>query len=136
MAVRKKLSKKDAKNFTDKKVKPVAKKKLDRKAGDEHTKKISEQKRPNAGYVDHKQIGGASLRGMMQETMARCYSEMFPTMTTHQAGTDEVDLEIQEEAYILGLTMVCGTDDYLPRRGLKIREKAMPVPRYCKEHRA
>lgn len=135
--MRKGLKKKDAKKFIEKKVKvkPVAKKKADDKTGDAYTEKISKSKRPSAEYVDRKQIGGASLRGMMEETMARCYGEMFPSMTTHQAGTDQVNLEIKEEAYILGLTMVCGTDDYLPRRGLKIREKEMPTMKFCKLHK-
>lgn len=133
MAVRKKLSAKDASNF--KSGKPVAKKKADKRAGDKLTETIGKAKKPSTEYVDPKAVSGGALRGMMEETMARVYGEMFPTMTTRDSTTDEVDLEIREEAYILQLTMVCGNDDYKPRKGLKIRDHTMKTPRYCKEHK-
>ena len=127
---RKKMTQKDAEDFK----KPVAKNKADRKLGDEYLKKVGETRQPNTGYVDPKAVGGASLRGVMEETMARVYEEMWPSMTTRD-GIDNVDIEIREEAYILGLTMICGNDDFKPRKGLKIRDHHQKLPGYCKEHK-
>lgn len=133
--MRKKLSAKEANSFTSK---PVAKKKSDRKLGDAMTKEVGENRRGNTEYVDDKTlkaIGGAALRGVAEETMARVYSEMFPNMQVRNPVTDEVDLEIREEAYILGLTMVCGNNDYKPRKGLKIREHEFTWLKLCAEHK-
>jgi hypothetical protein len=129
--MRKGLTKKQAKNFINK---PVAKKKADDKIGDAYTEKLSKIKRASTEYVDHKSISGGVLRGITEETMARVYSEMWPSMQTHDQD-GKVDKQIAEEAYILGLTMQFGNGEYSPRRGLKIRDHKMREPKMCAMHR-
>lgn len=78
-------------------------------------------------------VSAKSLKGLVGETMARCYAEIFPGMKTH----DEfgiVDREIEEEAYILSLTIMVGNDNDLPRTGLKMREdgKASSTMKTCR----
>ena len=105
--------------------KPVAKKKV----------KITKKKRQEPVQEVRHGIGGDALRGVMQETMCRVYEEMFPGHEFRDGG-DNPDLEIQEETYILGLTMVAGRDDYAPRRGLKIKEAEISgTLAYCRDHR-
>jgi hypothetical protein len=79
-------------------------------------------------------VGGGSLRGVMEETMARVYGEIFSGMSTHDED-GIVDREIKEETYILGLTMAVGNENDLPRMGLSMREdaKASANMKSCKE---
>ena len=126
------MSAKGAEDFMKK---PVAKKKADRLTGDRYDEQMTRVKHPRVEHSDPKNVSGGVLRGVMSETMARVYEELFPTMSVRdEQGT--VDIEIQEETYILGLTMICGTDDFKPRKPLKIREvEISDNARYCKEHR-
>lgn len=92
-------------------------------------------KKPKHDDVDPRAVGGGALRGVMQETFARVYEEIWPGMETRDHKGD-VDIEIKEEVYILCLTMKVGNDEDKPRRGLKMREvedlgDTAPL---CKEH--
>jgi hypothetical protein len=66
-------------------------------------------------------VSAGEIRGIMNETLARAYAEIFSGMQTHDEN-ENVDPAIQEEVYILTLTMFYGNDVDLPRTGLSIRE--------------
>lgn len=68
-------------------------------------------------------VGGGALRGVLEETAARVYGEIFSGMDTHDEN-GIVDREIQEEVYILALTMLVGNDIDLPRQGLRMKDDA------------
>ncbi len=135
---RKGMTAEAVKNFK----KPLAKKKA-RAAGRAHddelegqmTAKVTSVKRERQDYTDSKSISAGALRGIMDETIARVYAEIWPSMTT----TDDygnVHHDLREESYILSLTMVCGNFDYSPRKGLKMREAPISdTAKFCKEHR-
>lgn len=122
--------------------KPVAKGKVKR-AEKKHdsdlegkmAQKVAENAKPHDRSNDPTKVSGASIRGVMQETIGRCYEEFWPGMNV--TGHDgNVDVEIQEEAYILMLTMLVGNDKFTPRRGLKIKEidglgDSLPMHREC-----
>lgn len=78
-------------------------------------------------------IGGGQIRGVVQETMARVYEEIWPGMETHN-NEGRIDLGISEEAYILMLTMKTGNADDSPRKGLRMKtvEMSDDAP-MCKE---
>lgn len=123
--------------------KPVAKKKVkqrerrdDDQLADKHSKHVGERRRPSGSIeLDRKHASPVETRGVMQETMARVYEEMWPSMTVRNEFGD-VDIEIQEETYILSLAMFVGTPHYMPRRGLKIREDddASSNINFCADH--
>ena len=79
-------------------------------------------------------VDAASLRGVMEDSMARVYGEIFGGMSTHDED-GVVDREIREEVYIMALTMIVGNDIETPRQGLSIREdaKASANMKTCKE---
>lgn len=100
------------------------------------SKKVAEHKREKREPEHDSKVGGGALRGVMSETIARVYEEIWPGIDV-RAGGDEPDDEIKEEAYILGLTMIVGNNVDTPRRGLKIREDEISRnARLCKEHAA
>lgn len=131
---RKKMTADAAKKFTGK-VRAKNKRKQDAALEKSHTEHSVKKVKTAEKSSDPKNVHGGELRGVMMETMARVYEEMWPSMSPRDsAGT--VDIEIQEEAYILQLTMICGTDNYKPRRALKIRDAFVPgLTSYCREHR-
>jgi hypothetical protein len=88
---------------------------------DKLTEKIGVHKVKKREPEHDTKIGGGALRGIMTETIARVYEEMWPGMQV-RGHNDEPDREIAEEAYILSLTMVVGNQVELPRKPLKIRE--------------
>lgn len=120
---------------------PVAKGKIKKRAREEDaelvekaTEKTSKRVRANTDPVDHKHVSAGAVRGVMDETMARVYQEMWPSMTVYDEFGN-VDIEIKEESHILMLTMVTGNEDYQPRRGLKIREAEIgDTIGFCAEH--
>jgi hypothetical protein len=105
--------------------KPVAKGKR-RKAEREHDDALAVKMtgktkvRQREPENDPTRVSGGVIRGIVAETIARCYGEFWPGMVTHEDGLPT--LEIQEEAYILQLTMMVGNPTYTPRRGLKMKE--------------
>lgn len=103
---------------------------LEGRMTDEQTKK----KRPQPGMEPNaKGVSMGGVRGVVSETMARVYAEIWPSMQTHDER-GRVMSETSEECYILGLTMLVGNDDDKPRQGLKMREIEMgdDAP-YCQE---
>ena len=107
----------------------------DEELGDKLAENVGKRRRQEEIPVDTK-IGGGALRGIIQETMARVYGEIWPGMETH-SEKEEPDIEIQEEAHILVLTMVLGNTEDTPRRGLKMREDEISDnARYCRKHAA
>ena len=114
--------------------KAVVKKK--KRLEDSHAESVAKKVKSNPAPVDPKHVSGGEIRGIIDETLARTYNELFPSMST----TDEdgnVDVEIREEAYIITLDMVVGNDIQLPRTGLKLREdkKIADTAVFCKAHR-
>jgi hypothetical protein len=93
------------------------------------TKKADSNAKPELHSVP-----GSSLRAVMEESIARVYSEIFSGMSTHDEQ-DKVTLEISEEAYVLALTMVVGNDIDTPRQGLRIKDddKASSTMKSCRE---
>lgn len=87
----------------------------------EHTVKNTKPKREPEIKSE---VGTGQIRGVVKETIARCYQEFWPGMETHGAH-GEVDIEIAEEGYILTLTMITGNPEDKPRQGLKIKEVEM-----------
>lgn len=135
-----KMDSKAVENF--KKKAPVAKGKK-RKQEHEHDHELegklsehqgkSKKRAPEFGA--NAGIPGNELRGVMDETMARVYSEIWPTMVTHEGSDDDVHYEIREESYILSLAMIAGRDEYQPRRGLRIREAEIAdTIGFCADH--
>lgn len=109
--------------------KPLAKKKLrqqehdaDEELATKHAEYAVKKSHKREDGLDHRHASPAEVRGVMSETMARVYEEMWPRMTTHDE-LGNVDIEINEETYILSLTMFTGNPNYIPRRALKIRDK-------------
>lgn len=107
---------------------PVAKGKLRRaeRAHDDElegkmTDKLVERAKPRDRSTDPTKVGGDVIKAVVSDTLARCYKEIWPGMNTEDEFGN-VDLEIQEEAYIVQLTMLVGSDHFTPRRGLKIKE--------------
>lgn len=99
------------------------------------SKKVAEHKREKREPEHDSKVGGGALRGVMSETIARVYEEIWPGISVRVG--DDPDLEIQEEAYILSLTMIVGNNEELPRKGLKIREAEISGQfNFCKEHAA
>lgn len=99
-----------------------------------HAERQSKSRRKAPEYGRDAGISGGALRGVMDETMARVYEEMWPNMTTRDEN-DDVHYEIKEESYILALGMVTGRDEYQPRRGLKIKEAEIgDTIGFCAEH--
>ena len=88
---------------------------------------------PNAKPELHRVSGGEVL-GVMKETMARVYGEIYPVMSTHDEE-ENVILDISEEAYVLAITMFVGNDIDTPRQGLVIKEdsKIAASLKFCKE---
>jgi hypothetical protein len=79
-------------------------------------------------------VRAADVRGVIEETLARVYGDLFPSLTTHDEDGN-VDLEIKEEAYIITLVMYVGSDNYTPRQGVRLKEvEISDKARYCKEH--
>lgn len=100
------------------------------------SKKVAEHKRERREPEHDSKVGAGALRGIVSETIARVYEEIWPGIDV-RAGGDEPDDEIKEEAYVLGLTMIVGNNVDTPRRGLKIREDEISRnARLCKEHAA
>jgi len=84
--------------------------------------------------ISQSTVGGNELRGVMDDSMARVYGEIFSGMATHDED-GVVDREIKEEVYILALTMICGNDIETPRQGISIKEdaKASANMKTCRE---
>jgi hypothetical protein len=96
------------------------------------TKKVSEHRVERREPEHDSKVGGGALRGVMSESIARVYEEIWPGMNVHQHG-DPND-EMKEEAYILSLTMILGNVEDTPRMGLKIREAEISEDmRLCKD---
>ena len=105
--------------------------------GDRVSERVGTKAVRKAETVTDSTVGAAELRGVMEETMARVYGEIWPGMRTHhERGWDHgVDSEIGEEAYILSLYMMFGDAGEKPRRGVKVREvEISDNAHYCKEH--
>jgi hypothetical protein len=99
------------------------------------SKKVAEKVRPKAEPEHDSKVGAAALRGVMSETIARVYEEVWPGMGVRDG--EEPNDEIKEEAYILCLTMIVGNNEDTPRMGLKIREAEISGRfNFCKEHAA
>jgi hypothetical protein len=97
---------------------------------------VAKHKIPKSEVPVFSGVRGGSLKGVMSETMARVYEEIWPGMKTHDEYEGEVDLEISEEAYILMLTMKVGNDKDSPRKGLAMKEiegfgDSLPACREC-----
>jgi hypothetical protein len=98
------------------------------------TKRVSEHKREKQEPEHDSKVHADALRGMMSETIARVYEEMWPGMTV-RTNEDEPNAEMAEEAYILSLTMILGNSEDTPRHGLKIREVEISNDiHFCKAH--
>jgi hypothetical protein len=97
---------------------------------------LATHKRPKTDSTIRTEITGGQLRGVVGETFARVYEELWPGMEVH--GYDgSVDIEIAEEAYILSLTMIGGNMQDSPRQGLKINEADISdTAEWCNEHAA
>lgn len=121
--------------------KPVAKNKKrrseiqhDAELEDKLSAKVAGKVRPKAEPEHDSKIGAGALRGVMSETIARVYEEVWPGMQVRDGGEDPND-EIKEEAYILSLTMIVGNNEDTPRMGLKIREAEISgLFNFCKDH--
>lgn len=126
VANRVKISDEEAKAIIGKR-KPSAKGKKrrteiehDHELEDKLSKRVAENKRERREPEHDSKVGGGALRGVMSETIARVYEEMWPGMSVRDG--EEPNIEIKEEAYILSLTMILGNNEDTPRMGLKIRE--------------
>lgn len=116
-------------DFKAGKVKPQAKGKIRRteiKADAELEGRMTDAqtKKPKArpGHEpDSKGVSLGSVKGVMNETFARVYEEIWPGMEVRDHH-GEVALDVKEDAYILALTMLVGNDVDVPRKGLKMRE--------------
>jgi hypothetical protein len=98
------------------------------------TEKVGTHKREKRDAETDSKVSAGDLRGVVSESIARVYEEIWPGMRVRQ-GDETPDLEIQEEAYILVLSMVCGNNVDVPRRGLKIRESEISRHVvFCKDH--
>lgn len=118
-----------------KKKKRDAEKKSDADLGDAMTEKVATKKRTEKVPVDDKHVDAGAVRALVGETLARVYQEIYPNYSTHDEQGNVI-LGISEEAYIVTLAMVVGTDDYTPRKGLKVRDAALESSaRYCKRHK-
>ncbi len=105
---------------------------LERDAELEHN---AEAPKKPAQRSSDSRVAAVEIRGVMEDTFARVYGEMYPSMHVRNKK-DELSLEIKEEAYILLLTMIVGHDDFQPRHGLTIREAEISdSAMFCKEHR-
>lgn len=99
------------------------------------SKKVAENPREKRHPEHDSRVGGGALRGVMSETIARVYEEIWPGMSVRVS--DDPNDEIREEAYILSLTMIVGNNEDTPRMGLKIREAEISGRfSFCKEHAA
>lgn len=120
--------------------KPVAKNKKrrseiqhDAELEDKLSAKVAGKVRPKAEPEHDSKIGAGALRGVMSETIARVYEEVWPGMNVREH--DDPNDEIKEEAYILSLTMIVGNNEDTPRMGLKIREAEISGRfNFCKAH--
>lgn len=99
------------------------------------SKKIAENARPKQAQA-HSNVDSGAIRGIVRETMARVYEEIWPRMETRNKKGD-VNLQIAEEAHVLMLWMQYGHSDDRPRVGIPMREieDFSEQARYCKEHR-
>jgi hypothetical protein len=98
-------------------------------------KRVAEHKRVKQEPETDSKVGAGALRGVASETIARVYEEIWPGMNVHRNG--DPNIEMQEEAYILVLTMIVGNGEDTPRKGLKIREAEISGDaRFCQEHAA
>ncbi len=96
-------------------------------------KKVTVRQKPAHGVTDSR-VKAADVRGVVEETLARIYGDLFPSMTTHDED-ENVDLEIREEAYVITLTMFVGSDDFTPRRNIPMKEAEISErARYCRKH--
>ncbi len=93
------------------------------------TRKTAANAKPELHHLPASQV-----IGVMCETMARCYEEMFSKMSAHDEEGNVV-LDISEECYVLALTMYVGNDIDMPRQGLSVKEdaKASSTMKFCKE---
>ena len=99
------------------------------------TKKVSEHKREKQHPEHDSKVPAGSLRGVMGETIARVYEEIWPGMAVREH--DDPNDEIMEEAYILSLTMLVGNNVDLPRTSMRIREADLSGRHnFCKQHAA
>ena len=98
-----------------------------------HTAKVAERRSERQETVDT-HVPADTLRGVVRETMARVYQEMWPSMIVEFNG--HVDVEIQEETYILVNSMMFGSPHVEPRQALKMREldDFSDAAQYCREH--
>lgn len=104
--------------------------------GEKMTAKLQVNKKPRQAPESNCEVPAGSLRGVMGETIARVYGELWPSFQTHDENGN-VDVELAEEAYILGLTMVLGNGEDTPRMGLKIKDAEISEnANYCEVHGA
>ena len=97
-------------------------------------KEVVVRQKPSHGVTDSR-VKAADVRGVVEETLARIYGDLFPSMTTHDED-ENVDVEIKEEAYVITLVMFVGHDDFTPRRSIPMKEAEISDnARYCKAHR-
>lgn len=102
---------------------------------DAQSKHTAETQRPRVEFDGDCRVSGGALQGVIQETIARVYTEMWPRLATHPGRYGEIDPEIAEEAYILNLTIALGNTVDNPRKGLKVRDsKISNDARFCVEH--
>lgn len=99
------------------------------------TDHLTRHAKPKSEHPNFTTVRGGAIQGVVGETMARVYGELWPGMKTHDSE-DAVDVEINEEAYILMLTMKVGNDNYKPRKGLALKEiegmgDELPLCREC-----
>lgn len=130
--MKKMITAEEAKAFTKKAVKkkrkteiiepdPIQTIKVKRRTGDEIRNTVS------AGFY----------RPIIEESIARVTAEIWPGMEVRdQKNPDVVDIQLKEMAYILGLTMAVGNDDYTPRQGVRMKEASISdTAKLCKECR-
>lgn len=98
---------------------------------------VAKQPRKKAEVEVDSKVNAGDIRGVMTETIARVYEEIWPGINVRNGGTETPDQDMAEEAYILGLTMVVGNTVELPRQPLKIRDAEISDGAiYCQEHAA
>src|SRR4051812_20759176 len=65
---------------------------------DKLSAKVAEKVRPKAEPEHDSKVGAGALRGVMSETIARVYEEVWPGMEVREH--DDPNNEMREEAYI------------------------------------
>ena len=100
---------------------------LEARMTDAQTKKA----RPTELRQDSAGVSAAALIELLSETMSRVYGEIWPNMTVRDSD-DRVDIEIAEEAYIVGLMIEIGSPHVMPRKPIKVRDAEISSDaRYC-----